>query len=236
MHCSLLFPSSTSPHFFCLSPLPSLLPWLLPSPFFLTSVWLPSRTVPVYEARRGLLVSQIHILLFSDPSRKKDFSFPVSIGIYISKWECDCPAWGHVGFWGAGYSVLLSWGGQPVPGRWWWDVFPAMGWLKTVQSLCVLWPPRLPPLCSCLPSALSVRMHSWGWVGHGQVGNVVYSVRVRICTQMPESVVINFYLAISCLFLPSTSKYAAGAGGPLARVCVGSAPQDPWASLVSRHS
>lgn len=60
-------------------------------------------------------MAHIHIPLFRDPSRKKkDFSFPVSTCMYISREECDCPPWGHGGSSDAGYSDWLSWGQVPA--------------------------------------------------------------------------------------------------------------------------
>ena len=66
------------------------------------------------------MVSRIHTVLLSDPSRKKDFSFPVSIGIYISR-QNVIALLGAMLVSGALGTLVGEVGvrGQPVPGRWW---------------------------------------------------------------------------------------------------------------------
>ena len=105
--------------------------------------------------------------------------------------------WWFLGFWGAGLvklgsgaSLCLGWGAVAncvsTRGAVW------------IQSLCAPWPPLPPP--SPLPSPCLICEFTQISGGCGKVGSVVYSASVRIYTQTSESVLINFYLDLSCFF------------------------------------
>lgn len=92
-------------------------------------------------------------------------------------------------------------------------------------------PPPPPPL----PSPCLICEFTQISGGCGKVGSVVYSASIGIYTQTSESVLINFYLDLSCFFCLLLTSTLLGPVGHCPGVS-GVSTTGPRASLVSGHS